>query len=83
MDPSDPATPCRMGPDTVGPLVQAELYRAGSPARIRAENEYLYIGYEPLFKTRSIVRPKVQVDFGARSTGEPPPLPADIDGTRR
>ncbi|WP_419164003.1 nucleotidyl transferase AbiEii/AbiGii toxin family protein, partial [Candidatus Palauibacter sp.] len=57
--------------DTAGPLVQEELAHAGFPARIRAEAERLYVGYEPLFEARGIVRPEVQVDFGARSTGEP------------
>jgi len=57
--------------DTAGPLVRGELERAGFPARIRVESERLYIGYEPLFEPRGIVRPEVQVDFGARSTGEP------------
>ena len=57
--------------DTAGPLVREELARAGFPARVRAEAERLYIGYEPLFEPHGIVRPEVQVDFGARSTGEP------------
>ena len=57
--------------DTAGPLVRGELARAGFPTRVRAEAERLYIGYEPLFEPRGIVRPEVQVDFGARSTGEP------------
>ncbi|MXW81564.1 MAG: nucleotidyl transferase AbiEii/AbiGii toxin family protein [Gemmatimonadetes bacterium] len=57
--------------DTAGPLVREEFERAGFPARVRAEAERLYIGYEPLFEPRGIVRPEVQVDFGARSTGEP------------
>ncbi|MYB05005.1 MAG: nucleotidyl transferase AbiEii/AbiGii toxin family protein [Gemmatimonadetes bacterium] len=57
--------------DTAGPLVREELERAGFPARVRTEAERLYIGYEPLFEPRGIVRPEVQVDFGARSTGEP------------
>ncbi len=57
--------------DTAGPLVQEELAKAGFPARVRAEAERLYIGYEPLFEPRGIVKPEVQVDFGARSTGEP------------
>ena len=57
--------------DTAGPLVREELVRAGFSARVRAEAERLYIGYEPLFEPRGIVRPEVQVDFGARSTGEP------------
>ena len=57
--------------DTAGPLVREELERAGFPARIRVESERRHIGYEPLFEPRGIVRPEVQVDFGARSTGEP------------
>ena len=57
--------------DTAGPLVRTELRRAGFHARVRAENERLYVGYEPMFETPGIVRPEVQVDFGARSTGEP------------
>ena len=57
--------------DRAGPLVEAELARAGFEARIRAEAERLYIRYKPLFEVRGIVRPEVQVDFGARSTGEP------------
>ena len=57
--------------DTAGPLVQAELERAGFPGRVRADSHRLYVGYVPLFPSRSVVRPDVQVDFGARSTGEP------------
>ena len=57
--------------ETAGPLVRDGLGRAGFPARVRAESERLYVGYEPLFEPRGIVRPEVQVDFGARSTGEP------------
>ena len=57
--------------DRAGPLVKEELARAGFGARIRAEAERLYIRYKPLFEVRGIVRPEVQVDFGARSTGEP------------
>ena len=40
-------------------------------APIRAEAERVYIRYDPLFQVRGIVRPEVQVDFRARSTGEP------------
>ena len=57
--------------DSAGPLVREELANAGFPARVRAEAERLYIGYEPLFEPRGVVKPEVQVDFGARSTGEP------------
>lgn len=57
--------------DTAGPLVQEELVDAGFPARVRTKAERLYVGYEPLFEARGVVRSEVQVDFGARSTGEP------------
>ncbi len=53
------------------PLIAEELERAGFPARVRAEAERLYIAYEPLFIPLGPMRPDVQVDFGARSTGEP------------
>ena len=57
--------------ETVGPLVEEQLGRAGFTAHIRAEAERLYVGYEPLFESFGAIRPEVQVDFGARSTGEP------------
>ena len=57
--------------ERAGRHVEEELVRAGFVARIRAEAERLYIRYKPLFEVRGIVRPEVQVDFGARSTGEP------------
>ena len=57
--------------DIARPLVAEELERAGFPARVRAEAERLYIAYEPLFIPLGPMRPDVQVDFGARSTGEP------------
>ena len=52
-------------------IVKEELARAGFAARVRAEAERLYIGYEPLFEETGFVRPEVIVEFGARSTGEP------------
>ena len=53
------------------PIVQEELARAGFAALVRAEEDCLYIGYEPLFEDAGYVRPEVKVEFGARSTGEP------------
>ena len=52
-------------------IVEEGLSRAGFVARIRAEGDRLYIGYEPLFEEIGFVRPEVMVEFGARSTGEP------------
>ena len=57
--------------DRASPIVEEELARAGFAARVRAEAERLYIGYEPLFEETGFVRPGVMVEFGARSTGEP------------
>ena len=57
--------------DRACPIVEEGLGRAGFLARIRAEAERLYIGYEPLFEETRFVRPEVMVEFGARSTGEP------------
>ena len=57
--------------DEAGPLVEDELARAGFVARLRADAEQLYVGYEPLFGSFGTIRPEVKVDFGARSTGEP------------
>ena len=52
-------------------ILEAGLSRAGFEARIRAEGDRLYIGYESLFEESGFVRPEVMVEFGARSTGEP------------
>ena len=57
--------------DRACPMVEKELARAGFSARVRAEADRLYIGYEPLFDETGFVRPEVMVEFGARSTGEP------------
>lgn len=52
-------------------IVEAGLSRAGFEARVRAEGDRLYIGYESMFEESGFVRPEVMVEFGARSTGEP------------
>ena len=57
--------------DVARPLVAEELERTGFSARVRAEAERLYVAYEPLFVPLGPMRPDIQVDFGARSTGEP------------
>jgi len=57
--------------DQACPIVEEGLSRAGFVARVRADAERLYIGYEPLFEESGFVRPEVIVEFGARSTGEP------------
>ena len=54
--------------DTAGPIAQEELACAGFPVRVCVEAERLYVGQEPLIEAHGIVRPEVQVDFGAHST---------------
>lgn len=53
------------------PKVEVELANAGFTAEVHADLDSLYIDYEPLFKETGFVRPRVRVEFGARSTGEP------------
>ena len=57
--------------DQACPVVEEGLSGSGFVARISAEAERLYVTYEPLFETSGFVRPKVMVEFGAQSTGEP------------
>ena len=62
------------------PAVGQELAHAGFDARLRADGDRLYIGYEPLFEEAGFVRPEVMIEFGARSTGEPnTELPVSCD----
>ena len=51
--------------------IEANLSQFGLSARIRADADRLFVGYEPLFPDYGFVRPEVMVEFGARSTGEP------------
>ncbi len=57
--------------DEACPIVAEELARAGFVAQVSADADRLCVAYEPLFEETGFVRPKVIVEFGARSTGEP------------
>ena len=57
--------------DQACPVIEEGLSGSGFVAQISAEAERLYVTYEPMFETSGFVRPKVMVEFGARSTGEP------------
>ena len=57
--------------DDALPAIEATLTRTGLSARLRAEGDRVFVGYEPLFTDYGFVRPDVMVEFGARSTGEP------------
>ena len=54
------------------PIIEGGLGRAGFSARVRADGERLYVGYESVLAGGyGFVEPQVMVEFGARSTGEP------------
>ena len=53
------------------PAMEANLSQCGLAARLRADGDRLFVGYEPLLSDCGFVRPEVMVEFGARSSGEP------------
>ena len=53
-------------------VIEEGLVRVGfHAAGFRAENDQIYIAYEPLFEYLGFIKPEVKVEFGARSTGDP------------
>ena len=57
--------------DQARPEVEEQLARAGFAAEVRANDDCLFVHYEPLFEGTAFMHPEVKVEFGARSTGEP------------
>lgn len=53
------------------PTIEANLFELDLSARVHADGDRIFVGYEPLFPDYGFVRPEVMVGFGARSTGEP------------
>lgn len=53
------------------PLVEAAIARDALPAKARAEGDRIFIEYEPVASPSDYVLPRVMLEFGARSTGEP------------
>ena len=53
------------------PTIETNLSQSGLSARVRADQDRVFVGYEPLFSDYGFVRPEVTLEFGARSTGEP------------
>lgn len=52
-------------------VIGSALASAKLSGRPHAENDNIYIEYEPLAAGTGYVRPTVKLEFGARSTGEP------------
>jgi len=53
------------------PLIVEKLAQGALPARARAEEEKVFIEYDPLVEGYGYVEPSVMLEFGARSSGEP------------
>lgn len=64
----------------LAPDLAKALTEHGLPAKARAEGEQIFIDYEAFGEGTGYVRPSVQLEFGARSTGEPnEPRPVACD----
>jgi hypothetical protein len=57
--------------DKALPAINAHVMKTGVNVRVTAEGAKLYIDYGPLAEGKGYVAPRVTVEFGARSTGEP------------
>ena len=57
--------------DEVLPILQAHAKETGVDVTITAGGDKIYIDYAPLAKGSGYVAPRVTIEFGARSTGEP------------
>lgn len=53
------------------PLVERALAGDKLPAAAKADGDRIFIEYEPVASPSSYVLPRVMLEFGARSTGEP------------
>lgn len=53
------------------PRIKQDIAQQGLPASVCAENDKVFINYEPLSVGTGYVAPSVMLEFGARSTGEP------------
>jgi Nucleotidyl transferase AbiEii toxin, Type IV TA system len=57
--------------DTALPAIENHIAATGVPAKVRVEGTDLHIDYDPLSTGTGYVPPRVKIEFGARSTGEP------------
>jgi hypothetical protein len=55
----------------IQPYLQAQIGAAGLQATVEREDENLLVIYEAAAEYPTYVRPRVKLEFGARSTGEP------------
>jgi Nucleotidyl transferase AbiEii toxin, Type IV TA system len=57
--------------DEALPAIENRIAATGVTAKVRVEVTDLYIDYDPLSAGTGYVSPRVKIEFGARSTGEP------------
>lgn len=57
--------------ETALPTVRDALEQSAANATTRAEDDKIFIAYEPRGSISGYVKPEVLLEFGARSTGEP------------
>jgi hypothetical protein len=57
--------------DAALPAVEKYIPATGVVAKVRVEGTDIYIDYDPLSAGTGYVAPRVKIEFGARSTGEP------------
>src|SRR5258708_32009104 len=57
--------------DMALPAIQKHAAATGVNVKVRVEDTDLYIDYDPLSTGTGYVAPRVKIEFGARSTGEP------------
>lgn len=57
--------------DEVVPLLEGKITDDGVGAKLRLEEDELYLEYEAVRSGTGYIRPTVLLEFGARSTGEP------------
>lgn len=57
--------------DQALPTVSKKLSESGFNASVRSDGECLFIDYQQLYRESDFVLPRVKIEFGARSTGEP------------
>jgi hypothetical protein len=57
--------------DTVLPAINKHARATRVDLKVTAEDANVYIDYDPLAKGTDYVPPRVKIEFGARSTGEP------------
>lgn len=64
----------------IQPYLEAQIRAAGLQATVEREAENLFLVYEAVVEYPAYVRPRVKLEFGARSTGEPAtPRPVACD----